>query len=69
MTCRRAAKSSSNLPPEVFKKNLEGIWPFWKFSFLPKTARLKGKEKKRKEMTLAGSPDFGGRCLWIGRIC
>ena len=46
MTCHRAAKTSQNLPAEDLKKNVEEIWRFWTFSFLPKTARLKGKEKK-----------------------
>ncbi|WP_283427428.1 hypothetical protein [Shimia sagamensis] len=50
MLCQRAAEtasiSSANSSAGSFGNSLRR---FWKFSFLPKTAPLKGKEKKLKE--------------------
>lgn len=68
MTCLRA----SEIPFKFFLKSSAGrnekvLRGFRKFLFFPKTARLKGQEKKSKEMDNRPPGSFCRVCLWISR--
>ncbi|MFW2541518.1 hypothetical protein ACN2XU_02670 [Primorskyibacter sp. 2E107] len=61
MSCMRVSDPGL----QIFRKSSGGrnetdLHGFWPFSFFPKTERLKGKEKKSKEMKPSGPRFFFG---------